>query len=143
MKKYSLGFAFDASGKYVVLIQKQRPTWQAGQWNGVGGHVEEGETFWQCMVREFREETTVDTYESDWSPLGVISGSGFEVHVFALFNDSIYKAQTNTDESVSVVKVSNLGAVKTISNLSWLIPAALDNQKNPINRLFLSAQYVA
>lgn len=41
----------------VLLVQKNRPEWQAGLWNAIGGKVEDGETLEQANVREFGEET--------------------------------------------------------------------------------------
>jgi 8-oxo-dGTP pyrophosphatase MutT (NUDIX family) len=57
VKTYVLGFCFNTSLDKVVLIKKRLPEWQAGRLNGVGGHVEHGETTLGAMVREFREET--------------------------------------------------------------------------------------
>ena len=59
---YVLGFAFTTDGR-VALIQKKRPAWQAGRLNGIGGKVEGTEHSAAAMVREFREETGVDTPE--------------------------------------------------------------------------------
>jgi 8-oxo-dGTP diphosphatase len=131
MKKYCLGFAFDAARKRVVLIRKKRPSWQAGQLNGVGGHVEEGETFWQCMVREYREETGVDTFESDWTRFGRLHSGDFEMEVFANYVTNIEQVKTMTDEPVGIYSVAlDVSGIskqyKLISNLSWLIPVALD-----------------
>jgi len=37
VKRYVLGFCFGPSLTTVVLIKKNRPAWQAGRLNGVGG----------------------------------------------------------------------------------------------------------
>ncbi len=44
MKGYVLGFAFDEDYEWVALIKKNRPQWQAGKLNGVGGKIEPNET---------------------------------------------------------------------------------------------------
>lgn len=54
--EYVAGFLFSPSMNSVVLIQKNKPEWQAGKLNGVGGKVEAGETPEQAMTREFEEE---------------------------------------------------------------------------------------
>lgn len=59
MKEYVLGFMFTEDGKGVVLIQKKKPAWQHGRWNGIGGKIEERETPEKAIVREFEEETGV------------------------------------------------------------------------------------
>ena len=41
--EYTLGFVFDRDLQHVLLIQKQRPAWQAGKFNGIGGKLEAGE----------------------------------------------------------------------------------------------------
>lgn len=55
--RYVLGFMFDHEEKHVLLIWKNRPKWQAGKLNGIGGKIEAGETPLQAMEREFTEET--------------------------------------------------------------------------------------
>ena len=54
MKKYVVGFLFQ--GDKVALIQKNRPAWQKGKLNGIGGHIEENETPLSTVDREFFEE---------------------------------------------------------------------------------------
>jgi len=53
--QYVAGFLFDETLENVVLIRKNRPKWQAGKLNGVGGHVEARETSIETMHREFKE----------------------------------------------------------------------------------------
>jgi 8-oxo-dGTP diphosphatase len=76
---YVCGFAFDARD-HVTLIRKQRPTWQKGKLNGVGGKVETVDTTpiggtprtiaressRHAMSREFLEETGVFVPVEDW-----------------------------------------------------------------------------
>ena len=57
--KYVLGFAFNKGCTEVLLIEKKRPNWMVGKLNGVGGHIEDGETPIDAMVREFKEETNL------------------------------------------------------------------------------------
>lgn len=67
---YVLGFAFtntsDPASSFVLVRLKARPEWQKGWFNGIGGRIEEDERPVQAMVREFREETGIETIESDW-----------------------------------------------------------------------------
>lgn len=55
--EYVLGFMFNEDESKVLLVHKNRPTWQAGKLNGIGGKIEAGETPLQAMEREFMEET--------------------------------------------------------------------------------------
>ena len=45
-------------GSYLMMLRnKKKGDENAGKWIGVGGHVEEGETPDECIVREVKEET--------------------------------------------------------------------------------------
>jgi len=62
------GFLFDPTGTRVALIKKARPDWQKGKLNGVGGHIEKGESAIGAMMREFHEETLTLIETSRWVP---------------------------------------------------------------------------
>lgn len=64
MKHYVLGFYLTPHG--VVLIEKTKPDWQRGLCNGLGGSVEPSERGVEAMVREFREESGIETAADDW-----------------------------------------------------------------------------
>lgn len=71
MKEYVLGFAFDEKAQNVVLIEKLRPEWQKGLYNGIGGKVERNDnTNYTAMCREFYEETRVHTVPDMWKNFG-------------------------------------------------------------------------
>lgn len=101
MKNYVLGFAFDKRGA-VALICKARPDWQAGKWNGIGGHVESGETSFDAMEREFYEETTMRIAADAWRYCGQLKKTG--AYHCAVFTTNVMdlRVQTNTDEAVKV-----------------------------------------
>ncbi len=132
--KYIVGFMFDEKKELVVLIEKQKPRWQAGYLNGVGGKVEDTDfdtTF--AMSREFREETGVDTPTDKWRYFAKMEGNDWIVDCFTQTNsDVVSKVTTTTNEKVCVVRVSNITCVKPISNIPWLVQMALDeNMGNP------------
>lgn len=101
MDTYVLGFAFDHLGR-VALIRKNKPKWQAGLLNGVGGKVEEGETYLQAMVREFCEETGVASEEHFWRHVAVMEGrANWLVMVYAAGPLPIFSTcRTVTEEEV-------------------------------------------
>lgn len=70
---YSMGFAVSTDGQRVLLLEKARPAFLAGQWIGVGGHIEEGETPLEAMIREAKEEADLDV--TDWTYLDVVGQS--------------------------------------------------------------------
>lgn len=65
MKEYTICLLFDMKCNKVLLVQKKATTF-AGKWNGVGGEVEEGETPFQCAVREIKEETGAKVKAPIW-----------------------------------------------------------------------------
>ena len=65
MKGYTVGFIFDPTYTNVLLMHKNRPEWQKGRINGVGGRIESDESSATCVVREVLEETNLKTKEKD------------------------------------------------------------------------------
>ena len=123
---YSVGFAFDAARSRVALIEKRRPKWQAQKWNGIGGHVELGESVQHAQRREFREETGVDI--SHWQAFAVLQAPRALIRCFRTFSDKVYDVVTATDEKVELVSLIELRDYPLIHNLSYLIPLALDDE---------------
>lgn len=132
MRFYVLGFLFTEDRKNVVLIRKTKPEWQAGRYNGVGGKVEEGETFKEAMIREFREETGCDF--NDWESFAVMRNSQFIVDCFKGFAKGGETFQSMTEEIVKVIPVNDIltDQYQIISNLKWLVSMALDKGFNPV-----------
>src|SRR5690606_21087500 len=67
------GFVFTEDRREVVLVRKNRPAWQAGFLNGVGGKVERGEVPVAAMAREFAEEAGVSVDPSAWDELCTVT----------------------------------------------------------------------
>lgn len=59
------------TGPRALLLEKGRPAWLAGLWNGIGGHVERGEYPFDAMVREAAEEAALPPLP--WAHPGVIN----------------------------------------------------------------------
>lgn len=75
-----LGFMVSPDFQYVVLIKKDTignpdQEWQHGCLNGVGGKVKLGEGIKDAMVREFLEETGINTNTEDWTSCGEITNN--------------------------------------------------------------------
>lgn len=104
MKNYVLGFAFDKRDA-VALVCKQRPDWQQGKWNGVGGHIEKGEDSRSAMSREFTEETTMYIPPIRWRLCGQIKKVG--EYACAVYTTRVIdlRVQTNTDEAIKIFTV--------------------------------------
>lgn len=74
---------FDDDMENVVLIKKNRPEWQKGKLNGVGGKIENNETPLYAMIREFQEETGCKTESSIWHHVCTLRFSYAEIEFFA------------------------------------------------------------
>lgn len=133
--KYVAGFFFDENADRVWLIKKNKPSWQKGLLNAIGGKIEEGETPYQAMMREFIEETGHNPY-GIWTQYATIKGKDWEVnffYVFATTHDEFLKPTTTTDEVIEWKKIEDVPKIRTISNLPWLIELALDTAINGID----------
>ena len=57
----------EKDNKYLMLYRnKKKNDMNQGKWLGVGGHVEEGETPYQAIVRETKEETGLDLKSAEY-----------------------------------------------------------------------------
>jgi 8-oxo-dGTP diphosphatase len=125
MTKYVVGFMFSPEKHIVVLIRKNRPEWQAGKLNGIGGKIEPNEAPIDAMVREFREETGVETTTEDWRyAVGKITGPESEIFIYRAFSSKVWDIQTTTDEDVRRYFVEPVHP-EAVSNLHAIIPALL------------------
>lgn len=123
MTSYVAGFLFDQRRENVALIRKARPEWQAGRLNGIGGHIEPGETAHAAMRREFTEETGARS--PLWTHFATVLGDWGSVQFFRLFSDAPFKElRSATDEQVEVHRIDALPWDQCLPNLSWLIPLA-------------------
>ena len=121
--RYVAGLLFSEDGRRVALIRKARPEWQRGRLNGIGGHVEPGETDAAAMVREFREETGATV---DWTRFCTLRGRDWTVEWFKARGDVQLRDQT--DEHVAWFCLPDVltGEASVIPNVRWLIMLALD-----------------
>jgi 8-oxo-dGTP diphosphatase len=108
----------------VVLIKKERPAWQKGRLNGVGGKIEPGETPAVAIRREFIEEANLDV--PNWKQFTTMSGADWEIHCFWATTNIIDDVKTMTDEKIEIREVDYLSwGDEVIQNLHWLIPMAI------------------
>jgi len=122
---YVVGFLFNLPKDMVVLIKKEKPSWQKGKLNGVGGKIEEGESPLEAMIREFKEETNVDI--KDWIEFAEMNLNHTGEKVFFFTACELYQPLTSlTEEQVGWYHINKLDHQPIIPNLKWLIPLALD-----------------
>lgn len=131
-KRYVVGFLIDRERCHVCLIRKNRPEWQAGKVNGVGGKIEGDETPWEAMTREFEEETGMFTDPRDWQHMVTIKWFGdAEPSSVSFFRchwtrDEFPPVKSMTDEQIFMRHVEAIATSDDmIPNLHWLLPLAL------------------
>lgn len=128
-----IGFCFDSKMHNVALILKNKPEWQKGLLNGIGGKKEPIDGYSYCaMKREFLEETGVKTFGENWNQFAILDGLDWIVYCFYCKDTEIYNAVKTTEaELIIKIPVNELPKYKTINNLQWLIPLAIDCEIQP------------
>ena len=135
MEKMVVGFVFNEEKTHVLLIKKNRPQWQAGKINGMGGHIEKGEGAFEAVSRECAEEFGLSIPCKNWKSVAVLRGKDFFVHFFAAEAD-VGRALQTTDEEPVLVALKDLSRCDSlIPNLHWLIPLSLENSIRPVEIL--------
>jgi 8-oxo-dGTP diphosphatase len=134
MTEYVAGYMFSPDLSRVALIKKNKPAWQAGLLNGIGGKVEPGETAHEAMVREFGEETGCETTMETWRQYCDMGGTNlpdneaFQVSFFAAVGD-LGQLRTVTGEALCIVNVQEIHPLRKdlVENVPWLVPLAIDH----------------
>ncbi len=150
MDKFVVGFAFSKNTDAVLLVKKLRPKWQRGLLNGIGGKIEKDENSPDAMNRECKEETGLTL---DWTCRGVMqgkhdswhgydSGHAFQCYIFYAYSDNIYMAKQIEDESLVILKTSQIESTEIIETLSFLIPFGIYGKKRVLFKdVFMSLSY--
>lgn len=86
LSKFRFTLCFLTFEEKVLLLHRNRPP-NAGLWNGVGGHIEAGETAHESCLREVHEETGFLLASVQF--VGVLTWQGFEINDGGLV---LYKA---------------------------------------------------
>ncbi len=139
--EYVNGFMICERTRSVLFIQKNRPDFQKGKWNGIGGKVEPGEQLIDAMVREFREESGIETTGEWWTSCIHLVQPRYRVHFYRCFVDAFPAYRTTTDE---VVRVWDIDAVydpvrghegevvgyrcPTLENMRWIFAMLANRQ---------------
>jgi len=139
MIEYVVGFAFSRYGNKVALIRKNKPDWQAGKLNGIGGKVEKDEYHFDAMVREFREETGVQTNNQDWDLVTTLTSNTWKMTVFKAFlePEDFRSIRTIEEEVVEIHDTKELftrmfeGTENTIHNIPMLLAMCLSDEQPP------------
>jgi 8-oxo-dGTP diphosphatase len=134
-KSYVLCFAFSPDLTRVALIQKQKPEWQRGLLNGIGGKIEAGESALDAVRREFAEETGNSWPNAAFTRFAQMVGPGvWSVDCFHLvigdreLDGLKCPEEGQTGECIRVLSLAAItaGRADMVENLPWLIALARD-----------------
>lgn len=129
MKHFVLGFIFNRQKDEVLLVEKKRPEWQKGFWNGIGGKIKLDETPWDAMDREAFEETD-NSFEFAHAITFVCPGG--TVFVFrAIVPSTVIPFRQKEDELLTPHRIISLPK-NIMPNLKWMIPLVLSTIHFPI-----------
>lgn len=120
MIRVSVGFLFSEDKQRVALLCRED---EGFAWSGVGGHVDNGEVFYDAMVREFKEEAGVCVL--DWQLFHSGVYKGLEIQFFRAFSTKIDQVTTMESDKVAIKFVSEIYMLKTMENIPFLIQEAL------------------
>lgn len=112
----------------MLLIKKNRPDWQAGKLNIIGGHIEDGESPQAAAIREVLEETGLFLDDARaFCILNTQTPARAVVYFFVAEHDGLSNFSQKTDEEIVEVHIDHaVDAPDVIPNLKYLIPLALD-----------------
>jgi 8-oxo-dGTP diphosphatase len=128
MTEYVMGLMFSVDKQNVLMVEKNRPDWQKGKLNGIGGKIEEGEKPVDAMVREFREETGINTHWTDWEIFSIVGNNTKKVTYFKAFSDQLYEYQQAEQEVPVVVPARQVWIYNCVADIPFLVPMALDGK---------------
>lgn len=137
---YVLGFMFDKTSDTgarprVLMLHKNKPKQQRGMLNGVGGHRKYGELPHAAMVREFHEETGIETCREAWTHYLTVGQPGvWKMDVFCAEEDLdvLYKAEDSfkSTEPLNCSDVlyllSNVSKHQLVEHVPWMMVRALE-----------------
>lgn len=123
-KNYVIGLIFDDKNR-ILLINKLRPDWQKGYYNGIGGKVEGNETFMKAMIRETKEEANLDI-KKNWKLYhkDILVNIQINTYYTKISSEEIEKFKSLTDEKVELFEIDKL-PTNTLPDIRHMIEKIL------------------
>lgn len=115
----------------VLLVLKNKPSWQKNRLNLVGGKIEDGEEPLEAAIRELKEETGIESQELKL--MGTIEDTGFKIYCYNLNLISTVELSPRLEEE-ELFGWYNWGEYskdqRLIPNLRVIIPLMLSGVEN-------------
>lgn len=125
--EYASCLLVDYDEERILLIKKNRPDWQAGKLNIIGGHVEGDKDTSDAAIREVFEEVGIELKNIRYfCLLNTVTPCEAVVYFYVAFCDIETAIQKTDEEPVSML-IEHAIDMDIIPNLKYLIPLALDN----------------
>lgn len=149
---YSYTICFIKQGNKLLLLNRESPEWM-GIWNGVGGKLEEGETPFESILREIKEETGIKITPQNVKQKGTITWTdpahtyvdGMYVYVAELSDSYHYHTPLKTDEGILdwkelswIFHPKNAG----LANLNYYLEEVLQDEANYEHRFVYDGEEV-
>ncbi len=131
MTEYVLGFLFSETLEEVLLIEKIISEWQTKKFNGISGKIELNEFPIEAMIREFKKETGLEINE--WNQfVTIIKENEYIIYCFYAIDNILNYFENKTDRKLQIFYTYeiNIENKSLMSNISWLIPMAIDKILN-------------
>lgn len=125
--RQSFAGSFHSSASTLVIL-KDRPFWQKGKLNLLGGKIEK-ETPQESAVRELKEEAGLSPLENP-EEMGWITGKNYKIYIFKIpvdFSKRLYPREEETEEVFW--HTNALGDKRLMPNLKFIIPLCKNNIK--------------
>lgn len=125
-----VGLVFDPSRNFVAMILKKTgPACVVGNWNGIGGKMDPGESPLAAMVREFKEETGLHLPGAMWTQFATGEADNYDLHFFWAETPDIHDVRTVEKEIVRVWHVDDLMRERNVMhNMRWMVPFIQDRE---------------
>ena len=75
---------FVRSGRILLVHRNASRVWAPGCWDAPGGHIEEGESDFDALAREMREELGVVVMPDNVRLVARLTGADYDARVFAV-----------------------------------------------------------
>jgi 8-oxo-dGTP diphosphatase len=119
----TLIFVFD-KGKALLIKGGVQKKWWAGRYNGVGGHIEEGEDALSAARRELKEETALEVSALQLCAVAMVDDSDTTGSVIFMFKADYQggEIKNSAEGELTWIPLTELENYPLLDDLQELIP---------------------